>query len=528
MIPQMAALAAATLVSEDLACIGAGVLVAQGHLGFWESTIACFFGIVSGDFLLYLSGKLGAVQALRWNWLRRRISSPEVEQAREWLRRRGLLVVLISRFTPGLRLPVYLAAGIVSAPLWSFAAALLGAAALWTPLLVGGSALLGAEAIKAALADATTFLTVVAFILAAVYFSRRSKYARWEFLPTWAAYLPLAPWVLYQAIRHRSLTACLAANPGIPLSGFAGESKSAILRHLRTGGAPVPCFDVIPSSLPSSVRVERAAAFMQEHGIPFPVVLKPDVGERGDGVAIVKTHQDLALRLSAAAEDTIIQAYAAGIEFGVYYFRRPKEAKGHVPSITEKRFPAVTGDGNSTLRQLILNDERASLLSDVYFSRTSQPLESVPAHGETVQLVEIGSHCKGAVFLDGTQLRTSALEAAIDRIAQAHPGFHLGRFDLRAPSRDSLCAGEGLQVLELNGITAEPTHIYDPAVNLWDAYWALFQHWRMAYEIGAENIARGASRTSFASFLRAVRAHLRGSGQEAGPETCSSGEPFPA
>ncbi len=50
---------------------------------------------------------------------------------------------------------------------------------------------------------------------------------------------------------------------------------------------------------------------------------------------------------------------------------------------------------------------------------------------------ELGSHCRGSVFLDGGRLATPALEAGIDRISQAHPGFVFGRFDIRADSVES-------------------------------------------------------------------------------------------
>ncbi len=50
---------------------------------------------------------------------------------------RTFAVVLLSRFTPGLRLPVYVAAGVLSKDFLKFSSALLLAAVVWTPLLVG-------------------------------------------------------------------------------------------------------------------------------------------------------------------------------------------------------------------------------------------------------------------------------------------------------------------------------------------------------------------------------------------------------
>jgi pimeloyl-ACP methyl ester carboxylesterase len=50
-------LAVATLVSEDLACISGGLMVAQGRAGFLLVTIACLLGIFVGDMMLFVAGR---------------------------------------------------------------------------------------------------------------------------------------------------------------------------------------------------------------------------------------------------------------------------------------------------------------------------------------------------------------------------------------------------------------------------------------------------------------------------------------
>jgi hypothetical protein len=113
-------------------------------------------------------------------------------------------------------------------------------------------------------------------------------------------------------------------------------------------------------------------------------------------------------------------------------------------------------------------------------------LARVPADGQVVPLVEIGSHCRGAVFVDGGALATPALVDRVDRIAQQFGGFYFGRFDVRAPSHDDLRRGR-FTILELNGITSEATHIYDPSATVWAAWRALAAQWRIAFAIGAGN-----------------------------------------
>jgi hypothetical protein len=222
----------------------------------------------------------------------------------------------------------------------------------------------------------------------------------------------------------------------------------------------------------------------------FPIVLKPDVGERGSGVAIARNQREVDTYLRNAASDTIVQQYVPGCEFGVYYARYPDQAHGRVLYITEKHFPFVTGDGRRSLRELVLCDPRAVCMAAAYFRVAKRPLDSVPAYGERVPLVDIGSHCRGTIFLDGSRWITPELDAAIDQVSRAHPGFHLGRYDIRATSSEAFQRGE-FQVIELNGVSAEATHIYDPAIPVWRKYNVMAGHWRAAFEIGAVHRARG-------------------------------------
>ncbi len=324
---------------------------------------------------------------------------------------------------------------------------------------------------------------------------------RWEFWPAWAAYLPLVPYLLYLGLRHRSLTLFTAANPGIESGGLIGESKAAILGQLQSEADLMASFETISGRLAPAERIQLALAFAEQRGLP--VVLKPDVGERGAGVAIARSVRDVERYFEQATEDTIVQAYVPGVEFGIFYYRYPNEAEGRISSITEKQFPVITGDGHRSLRQLILDDARAVCQAQTYFRLTAHSLDATPARGKRMQLVEIGSHCRGAIFLDGARLVTPALQAAIERASQAHDGFYFGRYDVRASSVEELQAGR-FKIIELNGVSAEATHIYDPAVSLWEAYRTLFQMWRVAFEIGAANRDLGHAPMSLAELKRLI------------------------
>ncbi len=521
-------LAASTLISEDLTCIGAGILVAQGRLDFIAGAFACFFGIFVGDVLLFAAGRLLGRPVLNRAPLKWFIRAADVEKSSAWFSRRGLAVIFASRFVPGARLPTYFAAGLLDTSFWWFALYFLLAGVVWAPLLVGLSNLLGGEVIRSALVQGQALLIRVVVAAMIVYaaaklaarlsshkgrrllVSRWRRLTRWEFWPAWAFYPPVIAYVGWLALKHRSLTLFTAANPGILAGGFVDESKIEILTHLSGSAEFVARAWLIESSLDAAGRAERAERLMSEHGLGFPIVLKPDKGQRGSGVAVIRSEAELRDYLDRSAVDTILQEYVAGDEFGVFYVRRPSEGKGRIFSITEKRFPVVAGDGRRTLEQLILDDPRAVCMARFYLDKQGERLADTPRNGEAAQLVELGTHCRGAIFLDGGRVKTPELEQAFDEISRGFAGFYFGRFDVRTPSVEAFKRGRNFKVIELNGVTSEATHIYDPQNSLLDAYRVLFAQWRLAFEIGAANRERGAATTSVRTLIKLTADYQQG------------------
>ena len=337
---------------------------------------------------------------------------------------------------------------------------------------------------------------------------RLKRWARWEFWPPYAFYPPVIAYLGYLGLRHRSLTLFTAVNPGIPMSGFVGESKHEILEHLKGAGPFLPKSRLLPRRH-LEVKLQAALAFMNGHSISFPVVLKPDAGQRGSGVAVIRSLRQMRQYLERADYTVIIQEYVPGAEFGIFYVRHPGDDSGRIFSITEKQMPVVVGDGRRTLEELIFEDERAVCMADFYLKKNSDKRDRVVPAGERIQLVELGTHCRGAVFLDGSYAASPALEQAIDTIAHTFDGFYFGRFDIRVASVEDFMAGKNFKVIELNGVTSEATHIYDPKLSLVDAYRTLFRQWKIAFEIGAANRASGAKNSSVWELVRALRDYRR-------------------
>ncbi len=537
----LALISLATLASEDLATISAGLMVARGSITFLQGTAAAFVGIFVGDVLLFLVGRFLGAPALTRAPLKWFVRTADVERSRVWFRHQGPWLVLLSRFVPGTRLPTYVAAGALRMSLLTFAFWFLLASLLWTPALVALSMVFGTELSRLLGPDAPAvwpwLLGVGLFVVAlrlllklATYrgrcllLSRWRRITEWEFWPVWLFYIPVVLYIVYLGIKHRCLTLFTAANPALPDGGFAGESKAAMLRGLPA--EVIARFDLVPATLSPEDRSARARAFMEREQLTFPIVVKPDVGERGDGVTIVHHARQLDEQLAAADRDILVQEYVSGVEIGVFYYRMPGEDAGRIFGVTEKRLQSVTGDGEATLETLILRDERAMRQAPLFLRRHCRELLDVPAAGKSVPLGELGNHCQGAVFLDGRRYITANLAAAIDRISRAYQGFYIGRYDVRAPSEEDLLRGRALTVLELNGVSSEATNIYDPSNRLRQAYATLFEQWRIAFTIAAANQRAGASPMPLSAFLKLIWRHLtRRSRRETTPPAGTSLDP---
>ncbi|MDZ7714992.1 MAG: alpha/beta fold hydrolase [Balneolaceae bacterium] len=509
----MIIIALSTLVSEDLTCIGAGLMAARGLIGFWPAVIACFIGIVIGDMGLYLAGRwLGrpALKKAPFKWF---VKEEDLDKSADWFHAKGPAIIIASRFLPGSRLPTYFSAGVIGAGFWMFSFYFFLAAIIWTPLLVGISMLLGSELInyfslykEYALWVFLGTLMLLVFIAKVIIpaFSYRgrkllkSRYCRlvnWEFWPPYVLYLPVCFYVVYLWIRYRSLTIFTAANPAIPDGGFISESKSKILDLFKRSGK-VAAYIKIEHDNSDSHRIERAMTFMEEQDLGFPIFIKPDVGQRGAGVHKVKSEAQLCEVIKQSKYDLIIQENLTGKEYGVFYYRYPQSDKGAILSITKKELMTIKGDGNKTIEELILENERAVCMAKMHIAEHEEHLYEVPDLGEHIELVSYGTHARGAIFSDGEYLVTDKLRSAMDEICQKVDGFYFGRFDIKTESEETLKAGQDLKIIEVNGVTSESTNIYDNNYSFWDAQKILMNQWKIAFEIGRQNVERGKNLSS--------------------------------
>ena len=509
-----------TFISEDLACITAGLLAARGLIPLNLAILACFTGIWGGDMLLYAVGRYGGGR-LRTCWpFKKIVSQARLESTQAWLNRYGGFAIFLSRFMPGTRLPLYFTAGLVRMNVYSIMFWLALAGVLWVFPVIALVAYFG-EGFSEWLIDRGTFIIpgiifflLLLFVLLKVtpvlmtHEGRRKLFAnwqriiRWEFWPAQVVYLPVVLVLFFKLIGKKKPLAFTSCNPGMPLGGLLGESKKEILDNL-VGSGCVPRYLWIPKD--QDGKLQMARDWIDSEGLTYPLVIKPDQGERGRDVQILDSETELKDELQRRECDTLVQEYASGLEFGVFYLRHPDEAYGSVISLTRKVMTSVNGDGKSTLKELILNDSRAVLSYRHFFKTFEHRLLDIPTTGQVVTLAPLGSHCRGSLFLNGADLITPALEAEVDRISKHFQGFYIGRFDIRCPSESDLQLGNNLKVIELNGVSSEQTHIYHPHTSLRIGLKTITQQWQKAHEIGLINHRKGAPVASFRALFNLLK-----------------------
>lgn len=317
--------------------------------------------------------------------------------------------------------------------------------------------------------------------------------SRFEFMHPLLFYIPVMAYALWLMVKHRSIMIPVLANPNIFAGGAVGERKSDVLKlagpHANTHVAP---FVVVHRTALKATQ-DQAQQALQEAGLAYPLVAKPETGMRGAGVRPIVSDADLSNYIDAFPEgqDIMLQKKVEhAAEAGVFYIRHPNEAQGRIFSLTLKYAATVVGDGTRTLEDLILACPRCRKMQSVYTKRHYKILQKVLKAGEEMSLNFAGNHAKGAIFRNGAQHITPEMTQAFDAVAKDFPNLHFARFDVRFKDLDSLKAGGPFSIVEVNGVGAEATHIWDCQMNLKDAYKVLAEQWRHAFEIGSANRAK--------------------------------------
>jgi hypothetical protein len=313
---------------------------------------------------------------------------------------------------------------------------------------------------------------------------RLIRLLHWEYWSFGVVYAPIYLYWLYLGIRCRSFFFFNAANPTIENGGFLMERKSDI-------------YNIIPQQYyPKTILVNPSTNNLGDviinAGFNFPLIVKPDIGGKGRGVKKIENIADAISYLSSTNFPMLVQEFVPfENEVGIFYCRMPWETKGKITGIVEKEYVKVTGDGISSITQLLEKKERFVLQLNALQKDTSIDFEEVLAIHEVRTLSCIGNHARGSRFLDITHKTTGMLEANFDAICQKIPHFYFGRLDIKYNNWLELEEGNNLSIIELNGAGSEPTHMYDPTHSIFFAWKEIIKHLNILAKISRYNKKTG-------------------------------------
>jgi hypothetical protein len=79
---------------------------------------------------------------------------------------------------------------------------------------------------------------------------------------------------------------------------------------------------------------------------------------------------------------------------------------------------------------------------------------------------------------------------------------------MKVKSIEDLYEGKNIRIMELNGVSSEPGHIYDPKNTLWAAYRDLALHWKIIADISIQQQRQGIMPVPFGILWKVVKEHF--------------------
>lgn len=276
-----------------------------------------------------------------------------------------------------------------------------------------------------------------------------------EFWPAWTIHLPMYLLGIYWGIRLRNFNFFGAVNPAMENGGLFNYSKYHAMLDFYEENIPKSILSHPPHKL--GHLLENAV----NKGIPYPFILKPNIGERGRGVKKITDQVDLELYLETFKNESVIlqEFISKKEEYGIFIIKNPETGQIKIPSITQKIPLQVIGNGMDSVQQLAKNHPRANrYIPEI----PNELLNTIPEKNEIFQLSHKGNHCKGAQFLDRSELISAEVKKAFELICQPFSNFYYGRLDVKVESEADLRDAFAVSILEVNGANSEPIHIYSP------------------------------------------------------------------
>jgi len=105
----------------------------EGLIAPWPALVVCVLGVLSGDIVLYWTGRNGGERVLNCRAVRFLLTPPREQRLKKAYRRHAIKTIVTARHVMGLRAAAFLTAGIAHVPFWKFLLADGGAALVSVP-----------------------------------------------------------------------------------------------------------------------------------------------------------------------------------------------------------------------------------------------------------------------------------------------------------------------------------------------------------------------------------------------------------
>ncbi len=299
----------------------------------------------------------------------------------------------------------------------------------------------------------------------------------YEFWPFWLFYIPAFFYYFFLAIRAKRWVYFSTLNNSMNFGGAFLSSKNNYLKEIPIKWVPTTIF------VPPQENFNKTQKKLREKKITFPLIVKPDMGERGKNVALLSTPKELEDYLKKANQPSLIQEYISyPIELGILFYWNTKK-RPVISSIGVKTFCEIEGNGNDTLKQLVSKNHRISKRKEFLSRKFKKDWHRKISSGEKILIEPIGNHNLGTTFCDGRKNYSKEMLLWVANCVKNIPGFDYRRLDIKIKDWSAFKNNDGIKIIEINGINSEPIHIYDPNYNLWKAYRDIFQHMNIIYKL---------------------------------------------
>jgi len=330
----------------------------------------------------------------------------------------------------------------------------------------------------------------------------------WEKWHYHVKYIPLYPVWLWLCIRSRSLWFFTPSNPTLTFGGFEGESKREMYNQLPPGTYPKSLF------ISPHTTFENVMEMVTTSKFTYPFAVKPDIGMMGFLFRVIESETDLEKYHRSMPCDYIIQDLVDyPIEVSVFYYRYPGQDKGHITGFVRKEMLEVTGDGTSTLDELLNQfQNRPGFQPEEWRIKHKNRLHEIIPKGEIFRLSWVANLSRGGRLVNLENEKDERLLEVFDKLSHYNGNFYYGRYDIKCSTIEDLKNGKNFSILEYNGSGAEPHHVYGNGNNLFQAYGILIHHWKTLAAISRLNHKKGIRYWGFKeglTFLKEAKKHFR-------------------